>query len=47
MFELVHFIISNTCTVMSVSSTSSEYEHLVNNGTEAQNYGVQTFDKYD
>ena len=28
-------------------STSIEYEHLVINGTEAQNYGVQTFDKYD
>ena len=30
-----------------MSSTSSEYEHLVFNGTEAQNYVVQTFDKYD
>ena len=24
-----------------------EYEHLVINGMEAQNYGVQTFGKYD
>ena len=30
-----------------MSSSSSEYEHLVINGTEAQIYGVQTFDKYD
>ena len=30
-----------------MSSTSSEYEHLVINGMEAQNYDVQTFDKYD
>ena len=29
-----------------MSTTSSEYEHLVINGTEAQIYGVQTFDKY-
>ena len=36
-------MLSNTSTV---SSTSSGNEHLVINGTEAQNYGVQTFYKY-
>ena len=26
-----------------MSSNSSEYEHLFINGTESQNYGIQTF----
>ena len=51
MFELFHFsiqIISNTCTVdVQCPELLRIRKHLVINCTETQNYGVETFDKYD
>ena len=48
MFELVHFSIKSS----PITSVQLAHSQLVQNmntsmGTEAHNYGVQTFDNYD